>query len=71
VSPHHDQRASDDANPAQHGKELSFYHAFAKPHLLISVTFSTPKGFSQQIDSLRAALLLEWPELKHSIAGRD
>jgi hypothetical protein len=43
---HHDQQASADRNPAKHGLDSSFYHAFAKSQPLIAVTFSTPTGFS-------------------------
>jgi hypothetical protein len=43
--PHHDQQASEDRNPTKHGTDSSFYHASAKSHLPISVTFSTPTRY--------------------------
>ena len=45
VMSHQDQQASDDRNPAQHGKELFPSNMLLRNLiLLIEVTFSTPTG---------------------------
>jgi len=40
--PHHDQQASDDQNPTEHGRMLSSNMLLPNLILLIDVTFSTP-----------------------------
>jgi len=42
VLPHHDQQASDDENPTEHGRMLSSNMLLLNLILLIHVTFSTP-----------------------------
>src|SRR5205809_4935142 len=44
VLPHHDQQASDDRNPTEHGRMLSSNMLLRNLILLIDVTFSTPTG---------------------------
>ncbi|MGA8539051.1 MAG: hypothetical protein WB566_06095, partial [Terriglobales bacterium] len=41
---HHDQQASDDKNPTEHGRMLSSNMLSLNLILLITVTFSTPTG---------------------------
>jgi hypothetical protein len=42
VLPHHDQQASDNENPTEHGQMLSSNMPLLNFILLIDVTFSTP-----------------------------
>jgi hypothetical protein len=49
VLPHHDQQASDDENPTEHGRMLSSNMLLLNLILLIGVTFSTPTGDYTQI----------------------
>jgi hypothetical protein len=42
--PHHDQQASDDKNPTEHGQMLSSNMLQPNLILLIDATFSTPTG---------------------------
>ena len=46
VLPHHDQQASDDQNPTQHGQMLSSSMLLLNLIRLIDVTFSTPTSCS-------------------------
>jgi hypothetical protein len=43
--PHHDQQASDDKNPTEHGQMLSSNMLQPNLILLIDATFSTPTRF--------------------------
>jgi hypothetical protein len=45
VLPHHDQQASDDENPTEHGRMLFSNMFLPNLILLIDVTFSTPTSF--------------------------
>jgi hypothetical protein len=40
--PHHDEHASENGDPAEHGKDFFLAPRSATTHLLITVTFSTP-----------------------------
>jgi hypothetical protein len=44
VLPHHDQQASDDQNPTEHGQMFSSTMLLPNLIPLIDVTFSTPTG---------------------------
>jgi hypothetical protein len=59
--PHHDQQASDDQNPTEHGQMFSSTMLLTNLIPLIDVTFSTPTVHNAQIstsfDSVRSKLV--------------